>query len=81
MSGTPPAPGAGGGCCPQALPDRPTFGSVCPDSEVEATASNYTLQNLEPGTAYRVGVWEVTEDSNEPCSPWQPFQTKALGNG
>ncbi|TRZ16244.1 hypothetical protein HGM15179_010823 [Zosterops borbonicus] len=50
-------------------------------SEVEATASNYTLQNLEPGTAYRVGVWEVTEDSNEPCSPWQPFQTKALGNG
>ncbi|NXL20840.1 I12R1 protein, partial [Setophaga kirtlandii] len=49
-------------------------------SEVEATASNYTLQNLQPGTAYRVGVWEVTEDSERTCSAWWPFQTRALGS-
>ncbi|XP_041270955.1 LOW QUALITY PROTEIN: interleukin-12 receptor subunit beta-1 [Onychostruthus taczanowskii] len=48
-------------------------------SEVDATASNYTLQNLQPGTGYRVGVWEVTEDSERTCSAWWPFQTKALG--
>ncbi|NXV04486.1 I12R1 protein, partial [Cettia cetti] len=48
-------------------------------SEADATASNYTLQNLQPGTAYRVGVWEVTEDSKRTCSAWQLFQTKALG--
>ncbi|NXF25820.1 I12R1 protein, partial [Rhodinocichla rosea] len=48
-------------------------------SEVEATASNYTLQNLQPGTGYRVGVLEVTEDSESTCSAWWPFQTKALG--
>ncbi|NWI44534.1 I12R1 protein, partial [Picathartes gymnocephalus] len=48
-------------------------------SEVDAMASNYTLQNLQPGTAYRVGVWEVTEDSDGTCSAWWPFQTKALG--
>ncbi|NWV49715.1 I12R1 protein, partial [Daphoenositta chrysoptera] len=48
-------------------------------SEVDAAASNYTLQNLQPGTAYRVGVWEVTEDSEETCSAWWHFQTKALG--
>lgn len=61
------------------VPDCPTFGFVCPDSEVDATASNYTLQNLQPGTGYRVGVWEVTEDSERTCSAWWPFQTKALG--
>ncbi|KAL2294983.1 hypothetical protein Nmel_018127, partial [Mimus melanotis] len=60
-------------------PERPPFGFVCPDSEVNATASNYTLQNLQPGTAYRVGVWEVTEDSEGTCSAWWRFQTKALG--
>ncbi|NXU69256.1 I12R1 protein, partial [Horornis vulcanius] len=48
-------------------------------SEVDATATNYTLQNLQPGTAYRVGVWEVTEDSERTCSAWRLFQTKALG--
>ncbi|NWH90743.1 I12R1 protein, partial [Aegithalos caudatus] len=48
-------------------------------SEVNATASNYTLQNLQPGTAYRVGVWEVTEDSEGTCRAWRLFQTKALG--
>ncbi|NWT93766.1 I12R1 protein, partial [Urocynchramus pylzowi] len=48
-------------------------------SEVDATASNYTLQNLRPGTGYRVGVWEVTEDTERTCRAWWPFQTKALG--
>ncbi|NXA89619.1 I12R1 protein, partial [Melanocharis versteri] len=48
-------------------------------SEADATASNHTLQNLQPGTAYRVGVWEVTEDSEGTCSAWRHFQTKALG--
>ncbi|NXS32936.1 I12R1 protein, partial [Pomatostomus ruficeps] len=48
-------------------------------SEVDATASNYTFQNLHPGTAYRVGVWEVTEDREGTCSAWWHFQTKALG--
>ncbi|XP_038020089.1 interleukin-12 receptor subunit beta-1 isoform X2 [Motacilla alba alba] len=48
-------------------------------SEVDATASNYTLRNLQPGTGYRVGVWEVTEDSERTCRAWWPFQTKALG--
>ncbi|NWS31870.1 I12R1 protein, partial [Polioptila caerulea] len=47
-------------------------------NEVDATASNYTLQNLQPDTAYRVGVWEVTEDSERTCSAWWRFQTKAL---
>ncbi|NWI57910.1 I12R1 protein, partial [Calyptomena viridis] len=48
-------------------------------SKADATASNYTLQNLQPGTTYRVGVWEVTEDSEGTCSAWWHFQTKALG--
>ncbi|NXH39280.1 I12R1 protein, partial [Dicaeum eximium] len=48
-------------------------------SEVDATASNYTLQNLQPGTGYRVGVWEVTEDSERTCRAWRHFQTKVLG--
>ncbi|XP_050177455.1 interleukin-12 receptor subunit beta-1 [Myiozetetes cayanensis] len=48
-------------------------------SEADATAANYTLQNLQPGTAYRVGVWEVTKDSEGTCSAWQKFHTKALG--
>ncbi|NXO65639.1 I12R1 protein, partial [Phainopepla nitens] len=48
-------------------------------SEVDATASNYTLQNLQPGTAYRVAVLEVTEDSERTCGPWWHFRTKALG--
>ncbi|NXE41753.1 I12R1 protein, partial [Ptilorrhoa leucosticta] len=48
-------------------------------SEADATASNYTLLNLRPGTAYRVGVWEVTEDSEGTCSARWHFRTKALG--
>ncbi|NWU17497.1 I12R1 protein, partial [Cephalopterus ornatus] len=48
-------------------------------SEVDAMAVNYTLQNLQPGTAYWVGVWEVTKDSEGTCSASHEFQTKALG--
>ncbi|NWZ69242.1 I12R1 protein, partial [Acrocephalus arundinaceus] len=59
--------------CHEAKGDNVTY------SEVDATASNYTLQNLQPGTAYRVGVWEVTEDSERTCTAWWPFHTKALG--
>lgn len=69
------------GAARRQLPACPTRGFVCPDSEVDATASNYTLQNLQPGTAHRVGVWEVTEDSEGTCRAWWHFQTKALGNG
>ncbi|XP_056368680.1 interleukin-12 receptor subunit beta-1 [Oenanthe melanoleuca] len=59
--------------CHSAEGDNETY------SEVNATASNYTLQNLQPGTAYRVGVWEVPEDSEGTCRAWWRFQTKALG--
>ncbi|NWU82754.1 I12R1 protein, partial [Onychorhynchus coronatus] len=48
-------------------------------SEADAMAVNYTLQNLQPGTAYSVGVWEVTKDSKGTCSAGREFQTKALG--
>ncbi|NWV67742.1 I12R1 protein, partial [Malurus elegans] len=48
-------------------------------SEVDAAASNFTLRNLQPGTAYRVGVREVTQDSEGTCSARWRFQTKALG--
>ncbi|NXD82432.1 I12R1 protein, partial [Halcyon senegalensis] len=48
-------------------------------AEVDAAASHYTLQNLRPGTVYRVGVWEVTVESNGTCGTWWHFQTKALG--
>ncbi|XP_030322526.1 interleukin-12 receptor subunit beta-1 [Calypte anna] len=47
--------------------------------EAEATASHYTLQNLRPGTAYRVGIWEVTTEREGTCHAWWHFQTKALG--
>ncbi|NWS61989.1 I12R1 protein, partial [Chunga burmeisteri] len=48
-------------------------------SEADAAASHYTLQNLRPGTAYRVGVREVTMESGGTCGAWWHFQTKALG--
>ncbi|XP_010181529.1 PREDICTED: interleukin-12 receptor subunit beta-1 [Mesitornis unicolor] len=48
-------------------------------TEVDATASHYTLQNLQPGTIYRVGVREVTVESGGTCGPWWYFQTKTLG--
>ncbi|XP_074784324.1 interleukin-12 receptor subunit beta-1 [Athene noctua] len=50
-------------------------------AEVNATATRYTLQNLRPGTAYRVGVWEVTAEREGTCGARWHFQTKALGNG
>ncbi|KAJ7412306.1 interleukin-12 receptor subunit beta-1 [Willisornis vidua] len=59
--------------CHMAEGDNMTYG------EVDAMASNYTLQNLQPGTAYRVGVWEVTEDSEGTCSAWWHFHTNAPG--
>ncbi|OWK50655.1 hypothetical protein RLOC_00014572 [Lonchura striata] len=69
--------------CPAALAGylvcHAAEGNTVTYSEVDATATNYTLQNLQPDTGYRVGVWEVTEDSERTCSAWWPFQTKALG--
>ncbi|NXQ99624.1 I12R1 protein, partial [Sagittarius serpentarius] len=59
--------------CHAAEGDDVTYG------ETDATASHYTLQNLRPGTAYRVGVWEVTLESGGTCGTWWHFQTKALG--
>ena len=63
------------------LPDYRLLVIVCPDGEADAAVSHYTLQNLRPGTAYRVGVWEVTAESGGTCDAWRHFQTKALGNG
>ncbi|XP_049663026.1 interleukin-12 receptor subunit beta-1 [Accipiter gentilis] len=59
--------------CHAAEGDNVTYG------EANTTASHYTLQNLRPGTAYRVGVWEVTAETGGTCRPWWHFQTKALG--
>ncbi|XP_009893494.1 PREDICTED: interleukin-12 receptor subunit beta-1 [Charadrius vociferus] len=49
------------------------------DAEADAAASHFTLQNLRPGTTYRVGVWEVTAESGGTCSTGWRFQTKVLG--
>ncbi|NWU66523.1 I12R1 protein, partial [Pterocles burchelli] len=49
-------------------------------AEADAKVSHYVLPNLRPGTGYRVGVWEVTTDSEGTCSPWWHFQSKALGS-
>ncbi|NXW46170.1 I12R1 protein, partial [Nyctiprogne leucopyga] len=59
--------------CHMAKGENVTYG------EADATTSHYTLQNLRPGTAYRVGVWEVTAESEGTCSAWWHFQTKAPG--
>ncbi|NXH15736.1 I12R1 protein, partial [Bucco capensis] len=59
--------------CHMANGDNVTYG------EADATASHYTLQNLQPGTAYRVAVREVTAESTRTCGAWWHFQTKALG--
>uniref|UniRef100_A0A8B9EEV3 Interleukin 12 receptor subunit beta 1 n=1 Tax=Anser cygnoides TaxID=8845 RepID=A0A8B9EEV3_ANSCY len=59
--------------CHAAEGDNVTYG------EADASASRYTLRNLRPGTAYRVGIQEVTAGSGGTCStPWH-FQTMALG--
>lgn len=54
---------------------------ICPDAEADAAASHFALQNLRPGTTYKVGVWEVTAESGRTCSTSRDFHTKALGNG
>ncbi|XP_068518010.1 interleukin-12 receptor subunit beta-1 isoform X4 [Anas acuta] len=59
--------------CHAAEGDNETYG------EADALASRYTLRNLRPGTAYRVGIQEVAADGGGSCStPWH-FQTMALG--
>lgn len=65
----------------QAAAGHPLLVTLCADAEVEAAVSHHTLQNLRPGTAYRVAVQEVTAESRRTCGTWWHFQTKALGNG
>ncbi|XP_063214430.1 interleukin-12 receptor subunit beta-1 isoform X2 [Chroicocephalus ridibundus] len=48
-------------------------------AEADAAASHFALQNLRPGTTYKVGVWEVTAESGRTCSTSRDFHTKALG--
>ncbi|KAM6332103.1 interleukin-12 receptor subunit beta-1 [Alca torda] len=48
-------------------------------AEADAAASHFTLRNLRPGTAYKVGVWEVAAESRGTCRTSQDFHTKALG--
>ncbi|NXI62733.1 I12R1 protein, partial [Anseranas semipalmata] len=59
--------------CHAAGGDNVTYG------EADASASHYTLRNLRPGTAYRVGIQEVTADTEGTCSTRWHFQTMALG--
>ncbi|KAM8986598.1 interleukin-12 receptor subunit beta-1 [Ara ararauna] len=59
--------------CHAAEGDNVTYG------EADATASHYTLRHLQPGTAYRVSVQEVTAESKGTCGVWWHFQTKPLG--
>ncbi|NXP74540.1 I12R1 protein, partial [Ramphastos sulfuratus] len=59
--------------CHMAKGDNVTY------AEVDAAVSHHTLQNLRPGTAYRVAVQEVTAESKRTCGTWWHFQTKALG--
>ncbi|XP_062483538.1 interleukin-12 receptor subunit beta-1 [Pezoporus occidentalis] len=59
--------------CHAAEGDNVTYG------EADVTASHYTLRHLQPGTAYRVSVQEVTAESKGTCGVWWHFQTKALG--
>ncbi|NXD67798.1 I12R1 protein, partial [Eolophus roseicapillus] len=59
--------------CHAAEGDNVTYG------EADVAASHYTLRHLQPGTAYRVSVQEVTAESKGTCDVWWHFQTKALG--
>ena len=50
------------------------------DGDVDASASQYALRDLKPGTAYRVGIQEVAAGGGGTCSARWYFQTTALGN-
>ncbi|XP_015742289.1 interleukin-12 receptor subunit beta-1 [Coturnix japonica] len=59
--------------CYAAEGDNVTYG------ELDASASQYALRDLKPGTAYRVGVQEVAAGGGGTCSARWHFQTAALG--
>ncbi|XP_062452562.1 interleukin-12 receptor subunit beta-1 [Rhea pennata] len=47
--------------------------------EADASAWRYVLGSLRPGTAYRLGIREVTAEPGGACAATWRFQTKALG--
>ncbi|XP_064353433.1 interleukin-12 receptor subunit beta-1 isoform X2 [Dromaius novaehollandiae] len=47
--------------------------------EADAAARRYVLGGLRPGTAYRLGIREVTAEPDGACAARWHFQTKALG--
>ncbi|OXB56370.1 hypothetical protein ASZ78_001778 [Callipepla squamata] len=49
--------------------------------EVDASATHYALRDLEPGTAYSVGIQELAAGGGGTCSTRWHFHTKALGVG
>ncbi|OXB73125.1 UNVERIFIED_CONTAM: hypothetical protein H355_012050 [Colinus virginianus] len=49
--------------------------------EVDASATHYALRDLEPGTAYRVGIQELAAGGGGTCSTRWHFHTKTLGVG
>ncbi|POI23451.1 hypothetical protein CIB84_012801 [Bambusicola thoracicus] len=61
--------------CHAAEGDNVTYG------EVDASASQYVLRDLKPGTAYRVGIQEVAAGSGGTCTARWHFHTPALGVG
>ncbi|XP_031459897.1 interleukin-12 receptor subunit beta-1 isoform X2 [Phasianus colchicus] len=61
--------------CHAAEGDNVTYG------DVDASASQYALRDLKPGTAYRVGIQEVAAGGRGTCSARWHFQTTALGVG
>lgn len=50
------------------------------DYEANSSATHHTLQNLQPGSSYRVGIQAATADENGSCSPQHQFKTTKLGN-
>ncbi|XP_067169171.1 LOW QUALITY PROTEIN: interleukin-12 receptor subunit beta-1 [Apteryx mantelli] len=47
--------------------------------QADASARHYTLGGLRPGTAYRLGIHEVTAEPGGACTARWHFQTKAPG--
>ncbi|CAM4629276.1 interleukin-12 receptor subunit beta-1 [Lepidochelys kempii] len=47
--------------------------------EANSSATHYTLQDLQPGTSYRVGIQAATADRDGSCSPQLLFKTTKLG--